>query len=516
MTALRRAAGAFDPGRAADRFDPGRAADGFDPGRSAAGGGPCVLVAGLPRSGTTWVGEVLGRTSGARYLHEPDNHLVRPDAWSAKRRLGPYPELQPGDAADEYERLWARAFTGGPDLSALYTSARILQHAGATRLSGRLAGFAVRVGDFTGRPTGSRVRRRRVGGAPGPLVVKSVHCARSLEWVADRFDPAVVVVERHPFGVISSWRKLGWDDFLDSDHGALRYSAAVLGVDPPPRSAPWLERAAWHYGVLSSYLERARRRHPEWLVVRHEVLCTDPEPAFRRLSARLGLHFTDETARFLAASNRPGDGYSTHRLWHEQTDGGRSRLTPTERTLVLATLDRFTGALPVPTSPLSRPAAATGVVQPSPGIVPEPSTRAGPVRAADRLTAALAPYTGGAEPRSEKEAHVLRVLHSWGLPPPVTQYVIRDENGRFLAKVDFAWPAWRFGLEYYGDEFHSPRAWARDDRRLARIEAMAWRIEESDRFDLRPSSARLRTLLTGVLNQTPAFPGPFVTTVTDP
>ena len=55
-----------------------------------------VLVAGLPRSGTTWVGEVLGRTAGARYLHEPDNHLLRPEAWWAKRRLGPYPEVRPG------------------------------------------------------------------------------------------------------------------------------------------------------------------------------------------------------------------------------------------------------------------------------------------------------------------------------------------------------------------------------------------------------------------------------------
>jgi hypothetical protein len=132
-------------------------------------------------------------------------------------------------------------------------------------------------------------------------------------------------------------------------------------------------------------------------------------------------------------------------------------------------------------------------------------TRAGPVRGAARLTAALAPYTGGAEPRSEKEAHVLRVLHGWGLPAPVTQYVIRDENGRFLAKVDFAWPAWRFGLEYLGDEPHSPRAWARDDRRLARIEAIAWRIEESDRFDLRPSATRLRAPLTTVLGQAPSF-----------
>jgi hypothetical protein len=293
---------------------------------------PRVLVAGLPRSGTTWVGEVLGRTAGARYLHEPDNHLVRPDAWWAKRRLGPYPELEPGtDASDgrDYERLWARAFAGGPCSSSLYAGLRILQRAGAPRVSGRLA---------------SRSRSRPTA---GPLVVKSVHSARAVEWVADRFDPAVVVVERHPFGVISSWRKLGWDDFLDTDRAALRYSATVLGVDPPPSGAPWLERAAWHYGLLTSYFERARRRHPGWLVVRHEVLCAGPEPGFRHLCARLGLTFTGEAARFLAASNRPGDGYSTNRLWREQVDGGRRRLTPTEQALVLATLDRFTGAVVV-------------------------------------------------------------------------------------------------------------------------------------------------------------------------
>jgi hypothetical protein len=299
---------------------------------------PLVLVAGLPRSGTTWVGEVLGRTAGARYLHEPDNHLVRPDAWWAKRRFGPYPELLPGDTAADYERLWALAFSGGPRRPLLYAGARILQRAGAPRLSGRLAS------------------RQHGRAAAGPLVVKSVHSARALEWIADRFQPAVVLVERHPYGVISSWRKLGWDDFLDTDPGALRYSSAVLGVDPPPPGAPWLERAAWHYGLLSSYLERARRRHPGWLVVRHDRLCAGPEPAFRRLCARLGLRFTDDAARFLAASNRPGDGYSTHRLWHEQIDGGRRRLTPPERALVVATLERFGGRLP---SPVPEPSVTT-------------------------------------------------------------------------------------------------------------------------------------------------------------
>jgi hypothetical protein len=182
-------------------------------------------------------------------------------------------------------------------------------------------------------------------------VVKSVHCARSLEWVAAAFSPTVVIVERPPFGVIASWRKLGWDDFLDTDRAALQLSATVLGVDPPSPGASWLERAAWHYGLLSSHLHQARRRHPDWIVVRHEKLCTGPEPAFRGLCADLGLRFTADTARFLAATNRPGDGYCTHRLWHEQVDGGRSRLTRSERALVSATLAAFSGALPVAEAP---------------------------------------------------------------------------------------------------------------------------------------------------------------------
>jgi hypothetical protein len=295
--------------------------------------GARVLVAGLPRSGTTWVGEVLGRCAGARYLHEPDNHLVRPEAWWAKQGLGPYPELRPGAVppagAGDYERLWSVAFDGGARPSPLYAGLRILQRAGAARVSGRLAS------------------RQRPRPSAGPLVVKSVHCARSLEWCAERFDPAVVIVERHPFGVIASWRKLGWDDFLDAEPAALRFATAALGVDPPGRRASWLERAAWHYGLLSAHLAAARRRHPEWVVVRHERLCAGPEPAFRRLAARLGLSFGEEAARFLAASNRPGDGYSTNRLWHDQVDGGRRRLSPAERALVEAALARFTGTVPM-------------------------------------------------------------------------------------------------------------------------------------------------------------------------
>ena len=142
----------------------------FDFGGFSGGGASRVLVAGLPRSGTTWVGEVLGRTAGARYLHEPDNHLVRPDAWWAKRRFGPYPELSPGAAGGDYERLWALAFAGGPCPSALYAGARILQHAGATVMSGRLASSFY--GPAAWPVALTRAATGRAGSAPGRRPVR--------------------------------------------------------------------------------------------------------------------------------------------------------------------------------------------------------------------------------------------------------------------------------------------------------------------------------------------------------
>ena len=127
--------------------------------------------------------------------------------------------------------------------------------------------------------------------------------------------------------------------------------------------------------------------------------------------------------------------------------------------------------------------------------------RAGHVRGGRVLEDALAPYSGSVSPRSVKEAHVLRLLRAWGLPAPECQYPIRDAEGRVIARVDFAWPPPRVALEYDGDEFHSPRRWAADDTRQARIEVVGWRVERADRFDLRPSSTRLRTLLTELLRQ---------------
>jgi hypothetical protein len=130
--------------------------------------------------------------------------------------------------------------------------------------------------------------------------------------------------------------------------------------------------------------------------------------------------------------------------------------------------------------------------------------RAGRVRGGRLLDRAISPFSGSIRLGSEMEARVLRRFHQWGLPAPVCQYPIRDADGRFVARIDFAWPGPRLGLEYEGDEPHAPRHWGRDDRRLRRVEELGWRIEQADRGDIRPSATRLRTLLLDLLGEATA------------
>ena len=129
--------------------------------------------------------------------------------------------------------------------------------------------------------------------------------------------------------------------------------------------------------------------------------------------------------------------------------------------------------------------------------------RAGHVRGGSLLEAALAPYSMGAEPGSVGAARVLRKISEWPLPMPLCEYEIRNQNGEWIATVDFVWLPWRFILEYDGGEQHGPRRRRLDARRQAAVEDIGFRVERSNRFDLRPSSTRLFDLLSAVLSEPP-------------
>lgn len=305
-----------------------------------------IFVIGPPRSGTTWVEQVLGRAASARVVHEPDNETCSPCALRAKTSLGRFPVLAPHDTAPvAYHDLWIRAFEGiGRAVTARWLTAKALLRTadgnldaafdqGRQHLSARLR----LVSALASRPPAPLPER------PGdpPVVVKSVHASLAAEWIVRRWRPKVVVVLRNPLNVIGSHVALGWGpsglDYPFLQRGLARL-AWVPAVQP---GATTLHRLAWQIGVFFGALETAVQRNPDWLVVSHEALCANPEGGFKSLCAALGVPWTAEAARFLAASDRPGKGLETRRVIAEQPTNWTRHLTPAQVEEVLGVLSAF-------------------------------------------------------------------------------------------------------------------------------------------------------------------------------
>jgi hypothetical protein len=105
------------------------------------------------------------------------------------------------------------------------------------------------------------------------------------------------------------------------------------------------------------------------------------------------------------------------------------------------------------------------------------------------VLACLHPEVARAE--SPLEIHGLLAFRRAGAPPPVLQYVARDAEGRFVARIDAAWLDALVAVEFDGAAYHStPRQIAADRERRRRLEALGWEVHVLRFADLRPAVVR--------------------------
>ena len=213
---------------------------------------PSLLIVSLPRSGSSWVGDMMGRARNALYLREP---VTQGDP--AHYRKGTvFPPDEP-DVAASYRRLADKAFLGWPDFSET-----IVREPEQWGLRGR--------------------RGRR-------LVVKEVN-PRAIAWYLDRYRPRLVFLVRHPVAVALSHVKQGW---------------------MPDEPAAWPDNGEWQGQILRAAWDVVQR-YPARAVVSYEDLCADPLGQFRRLFDFAGLtwdgpvrdliaHYSGDNARRIGA-----------------------------------------------------------------------------------------------------------------------------------------------------------------------------------------------------------------------
>ncbi|WP_186816550.1 type IV toxin-antitoxin system AbiEi family antitoxin [Cellulomonas aerilata] len=100
-----------------------------------------------------------------------------------------------------------------------------------------------------------------------------------------------------------------------------------------------------------------------------------------------------------------------------------------------------------------------------------------------RLAPALTEMDGRAE--SLRESLLRLLVVEAGFPRPTLQHTVRDAGGRFVARVDLAWPELRLALEYDGSHHDDPGRIALDRRRLNALHTCGWRTLVIDRHQLR-------------------------------
>lgn len=113
----------------------------------------------------------------------------------------------------------------------------------------------------------------------------------------------------------------------------------------------------------------------------------------------------------------------------------------------------------------------------------------------EQLERTLDVWRSGAPAGSPPEARLQRKLIEWGFPRAERQVEVFDEYGKFVARADVGIRELKILFEYDSDEHHGPRFWLADDARRERIEELGWTVVVVDRFDLRPSSTRLKETL---------------------
>lgn len=259
----------------------------------ASGSANPILVTGMPRSGTTWVGRMLHESGQTTYVAEPLNIWRRPRPLRSRTAGWPgYPYV-----TRENEDAYLPVVT-----EIVHLKMRLLSELRVARDHEDLIGVVSTWLTFMG----GRIHGRR------PLL-KEPHAFFLAPWFAERLGGKVVITVRHPAAVVSSWKRLDWpvdlgqllqQDLLVRDWLA-PYEADIVALHS---SDDTVAQVALLWKLVYGYVDPACSGSSALTIVRHEDLSMDPVKVFRSLYEAVELSFTslvESAVRGASSSGNP-------------------------------------------------------------------------------------------------------------------------------------------------------------------------------------------------------------------
>lgn len=276
-----------------------------------------MLIAGLARSGTTWLAKLLDSHSQTLYRHEPDSLPVFPNM----------PVIaSESDAAVYGESLssFVRGLSGLNRVRPAGTLPVFRKHSeGFIHYHGR------RCVTLMSRLASNRLGNIRIPNIfqlqePGQarLLWKSVESVGRLGCIISAVQPLqVVLLIRHPCGVIASRNKgveqrvmapVSHNQFKELARSRSDVAREILAKTELHET---FELEAFRWALLNSLAIEAVSNHPGCIIVRYEDLCANTEAVLRNILSRLGLTWDEGIEQFAqhSTTNTSNRFYGLHR-----------------------------------------------------------------------------------------------------------------------------------------------------------------------------------------------------------
>lgn len=229
-----------------------------------------MIVTGVPRSGTTWIGKIISLSKQYHYVPE----FINPDG-GIYRNMKPFKWFQFINSENflKFKKYFDEL------LNFQYVQSSI-------RLDKSLIEKLLNTIHYY---------QKKYLGYPQALLKEPQSCFSS-EFLCNRLDLNVIIIIRHPAAVVNSFKRVGWNvDFSPILEQSTLVKEHLSSYETLMKNNPKddvVGNVSILYLIIMDVLTKFINRNPDWIIVKHEELCNDPINEFKKLYKKLGLAFT--------------------------------------------------------------------------------------------------------------------------------------------------------------------------------------------------------------------------------
>lgn len=270
-----------------------------------------ILVTGIHKSGTTWVGKILTSSRKVGYVYEPFNN------GTVNKSPVEYWYEYVGDGVKKLP-----AFERYLDSHLTFSFRRLLPD-----LLRQIHSFREFLRIL--RSKGNLLLNKQ-------QLVKDPIAVLSAEWLASRFDMDVVVLIRHPAGFVASAKTRNYQ--FPFGHLLKQKELMEKYLSPYEEEINEFARnkkdavtqAAMLWKLIYHVVHEYQDKYPNWIFLRNEDLALDPEGKFEELFDRLGIPMTTSIKKTIYDHSHSSKSTHTRRDSKQQVKSWKKVLTAEE------------------------------------------------------------------------------------------------------------------------------------------------------------------------------------------